>query len=137
MLKWLRKNLSDEEYVQRARRQVRQLTAMRKPLLMWYGLGFVASLTITFMAFKLIHHMAVQEKVGPSLPLTTFAVGLGFGFAMGFLWHLCLYGIGRFLDDLRTMKLMIKYFDAIQDLAASERGLGGQQTIEHRSASAG
>ncbi len=93
----------------------------------------VACLGCLFMACFI-----TLKLVGPGLlPVTTFTAGLGFGFIIGHICHTCLFAIMKFAEAQRMRKLMIKYYDAIQELAASERGVAGQETIEHTSPSAG
>jgi hypothetical protein len=109
------KNLSDDEYVERQRLAARQAEVANKVFVPVMSLFLIASLgTLLWACF-----LAIQGRVfGPNVALSVIALIIGFG--LGGLCHLCISTTMMSLGANRTRKLMIKYYDAIQELAASE-----------------
>jgi len=105
---------SDEEFVEQLRRSARQFEVMTKLMVVYMSLILVAILGALGMAL----YMALKGRFGPNIAWS--AIALMFGVMIGSAIHMCINLIMTFLVANRVRKLLIKYYDAIQELAASD-----------------
>ena len=114
--------LSDEEYVSRIRRGVRLYERWRWWLAAFYGAGFVGFCVLCVFAGHLV--AGLGQLVNAQQPaLAGLAIGAMIGLLVGGVGFKIVHGVGFAFSSLRTERLLLRYHDALADLARNEAGL--------------
>ena len=110
-----RANCSDEDHVERIRKLVARLNRWRRPLLVFWILALIlvtAMLIATGVLVNLLAQMANNNVV-----VLGFILGMQLGMMLGLLIVKVVHGLASSLSSFRTERLMLRYHDALAELA--------------------
>jgi len=107
-------NVTDEEHVRRVRRTVAVYDRWRRPLLVFYaGMALALGGLLVATAWLLPGLMQLGMQAVPQ----GFFVGLYLGGMLGLLALKAVHGIVAYSATPRTERLLLRYYDALTELA--------------------
>ena len=118
---------TDEEHMRRVRLAVAAYDRWRwrRPLLALYTIGFVGLLVTVGALLQGLMQWGNMQGLAPG-----FLIGLALGVMLGGLVVKLGHGLMTLLLPLRTERLLLRYYDALTELAQESAAVGG--SVESR-----
>jgi hypothetical protein len=106
--------LSDEEFIERQRRNLAQFDRGRLWLMGLYAALFPALLGVSYMATRFLNNVGQQFNVQGGI--AGFGIGFAIGAGIGIAALKWAHGFIEVLVGYRSERLMIRFYDAFQEL---------------------
>jgi hypothetical protein len=117
-----RKQLTDAEYVERARKNLRMYRWAR----VFYGVAGIGSLCILVFAIQFFVDFLWQWGGQQAGPIVVFLTAILFGFNVGWMFTGFLHGAIMMITDPRRDRLLVESWDLLQQLIAERDTIVGQ-----------
>jgi len=127
-----RRRLTDAEYVERARKNLRMYRWAR----VFYGVAGIGSLCILVFTIQFFVDFLWQWGGQQAGPIVVFVAAIPFGFNVGWMFTGFLHGAIMLINESRRDRLLVESWDLLQQLIA-ERDAATDQTTAPAAACCG
>jgi hypothetical protein len=117
---WLRSTpVSDEEFVERIRRQLEQRRRWGKWLVGLFGALLVGAAWLALQMANRAAGLAANGLGNRWVAFSGFGIGLALGLIAGLACHSILISLMNALSEPRTEQLLLRYHDALEELTGN------------------